>query len=385
MKLPLRGRNGDVMALTIGFLIFAFYTWLYLLPVYLKQLGFSDADVGKTFSLLLFLWNGGKLFGGFLADRFGRKPLIIFPGFMSFVGLTLASLVHSPWLIVLGISMDYFASGVQSPAMLAIIAESESELGKAYGRMEAAVALGIAVGPFFGAWLYDLIGIQGLIRLTAFAVLIALCIRSALLVEVNTKRHKAILPKIKLTKEILIFTLALTLMSATFSITIYGPYLSIYEREVLRFSERAINLSFFVGNTFAALAGLGLAHYITQGNYRLVWATAMVFLTGLLALWSHLPLMPIFILSFPFSQFAHVSFMVGMSTFGDDSTRGTLIGLMSSVSGMLGSFSPSLGAYLMKRMGYTGPFDAGLVMALLTAVVILKLNGIKRQFEPSAT
>ena len=112
---------------------------------------------------------------GKLADRFGRKPLMI----LGLVVATISSLLI-PWLtslvglaILWAVQALSYAAG--DPAEQALVAEltGGDQLGKAYGLYATAAGLGAAFGPLVGGWLYDTSGAQAPFYVNA--VILALC------------------------------------------------------------------------------------------------------------------------------------------------------------------------------------------------------------------
>ena len=100
---------------------------------------------------------------GRLADRFGRKPLMVtgmvVAALSSFVIPDLQSLVALAGLWA--VQAICYAAG--DPAEQALVADltGGDQRGRAYGLYALAAGLGATVGPFVGGWLYETVGPRG--------------------------------------------------------------------------------------------------------------------------------------------------------------------------------------------------------------------------------
>jgi len=94
---------------------------------------------------------------GRLADRFGRKPLMILGlGVSALTMFVLPSITNILWLAILWSLLALcFAAG--DPAEQALVAEltDGDQHGQAYGFYVMAADIGAAIGPLGGGWLYD--------------------------------------------------------------------------------------------------------------------------------------------------------------------------------------------------------------------------------------
>jgi MFS family permease len=121
------------------------------------QLGATAAEVGYAYlpAAVVGAFLSAPL--GTLADRFGRKPLMllgmgvaaassfIIPGLSTLVALAILQVVQAAC---------YAASG---PARQALVADltGGDQRGRAYGLYALAGGLGATVGPLAGGWLYE--------------------------------------------------------------------------------------------------------------------------------------------------------------------------------------------------------------------------------------
>ena len=112
---------------------------------------------------------------GKLADRFGRKPLMVLgmavaagssfliPGLASLAGLA------ALWALQ---ALCYAAGDPAEQALVADLTGGDQR-GRAYGLYTLAAGLGATVGPLVGGWLYEAVGPQA--PFLANGVVLALC------------------------------------------------------------------------------------------------------------------------------------------------------------------------------------------------------------------
>jgi len=74
-------RNVLVLGGTVFLLLTAFFSWHQLLPLYLRDLGASDGQVGLAYTPMNLAFTLLQWIGGLLASRYGRKALIVLPTF----------------------------------------------------------------------------------------------------------------------------------------------------------------------------------------------------------------------------------------------------------------------------------------------------------------
>ena len=93
-----------------------------------------------------------SIFGGLLADRMGRKTVIVFGGSIGF-GLFLGLLGASTWILAsLILFAGYFFATLVQPAVTSTIAESVevNDRGNAFGNFWGLACLGLALGSLVG-------------------------------------------------------------------------------------------------------------------------------------------------------------------------------------------------------------------------------------------
>ncbi len=171
------------------------------LPEYLTKLGGADYK-GLVISLFTITAMISRPFSGKLADRLGRKPVIIFGGAVCLI----CSLFY-PWLSTIygffilrlfhGFSTGFSPTGVSAYVSDVIPAERR---GEAMGFIGTAGAIGMASGPAIGGFVANQFGLHWMFYLSSFFAFAA--IATVLSVkETLRERHEISWAIIKINKE----------------------------------------------------------------------------------------------------------------------------------------------------------------------------------------
>ena len=145
-------------------------------PLHLPKIGVALEDVPIAVGLITAGVNVIGLlflpFWGVLADRFGRKPLIIRSFVATGTGLAVAAVARNVWLFTVGRGLNSLNLG-NSGLMMTTLHESApaARLGFAFGVVNGAGPLGAFIGPLIGGPLVDRYGFN--LVLAVDAVLLA--------------------------------------------------------------------------------------------------------------------------------------------------------------------------------------------------------------------
>ena len=374
-----QNRNVAVLSGTTFFFVMAWFSWYPILPLHLRNLGATDAQVGLAFTLIQLGFQGMQLVGGVLADRFGRKKCIVWPTFAYLPLYLLASMAHHwGWLLAILVIVESLGA-VQWPAYVAMIAESvpEERRGAAFAAFEFATGLAIALGPAVGAVVLAVGDVPLLMGSTGLVALVCAVARGLWLAE--PVRHTS--PpgladwRALLTGRLRWFLAVASLFYLLMSVTVHGPFISLHAKDVGRLSEQSINvLMAAVGlvATMAALAGGRLIRWL--GARRVLWLGTLTHAWALLV-WAYVPVtltgQGFLSLSWAGMQLSFIAYQTALAKQAGDESRGSVVGLVGTVTGLVAAAGPTLGAWLRGALGSSGPFWAA---SLLSLVVVLLLG-----------
>jgi MFS family permease len=182
-------RNLAVCLLGSFTTIVAMTLLLPFLPLYVEQLGVSDQAAiaqwsgvayGATFfaaALVAPLW-------GRLADRYGRKLMLIRASLGMAVAMSLIGMAHNVWELVGLRLFAGFAGGYASGSTILVATQTpKARSGWALGMLTSGVMAGNLVGPLIGGALPPLIGIRGTFWLAGGTIFLTFIATTAFIKE----------------------------------------------------------------------------------------------------------------------------------------------------------------------------------------------------------
>lgn len=164
-------------------------------PLYVQQLGVHGTGNAAAWAGIL---NGAgpvtmalaAPIWGRVADRYGRKPMLLRATFAGALIVGLMGLVGSPWQLLILRLIQGMLTGTVSAATTLVSASSPSQkVGSRLGVLQMVLFVAGAAGPFFGGVFVDLVGIRA-----SFGVTAALLSASGLLIlfGVGEERPRAV-------------------------------------------------------------------------------------------------------------------------------------------------------------------------------------------------
>ncbi|MEZ3500038.1 MFS transporter [Pantoea sp. KPR_PJ] len=182
-------RNLGVCVLGSFSTLVAMTLLLPFLPLYVQQLGvtepaaiarWSGLAYGATFfsaALTAPLW-------GWLADRYGRKLMLIRASLGMAIAMALIGMATAPWQLVALRLLAGLLGGYASGSTILVAAQTpKAQTGWALGVLSSGIMAGNVVGPLLGGVLPPLIGIRHTFWLTGGIIFIAFLASTFLLKE----------------------------------------------------------------------------------------------------------------------------------------------------------------------------------------------------------
>ena len=368
------GRNVLVLSSTVFFILVALFSWYYLFPLYLKELGATESQIGLLYTLFTLSFTLLQLVGGVLSDRIGRKKCIVWPTYVYALALFFTAMSGN-WL---GASIFYLAgnlaSAVQMPSFTAMVSESTERKGQAFSIFETFVAFGLATGPLVGGLLLPFISIRGLIFVTSLVVLLSGFIRHLLLEERNFSKESGTRFSLSgpFPKPYMIFLLAGSLMYLIFSLTSNGPFLTLFGSEMLGLKKSTINFYFAAGTYIGALSSLIFSDLPVIVGARRILGLCFFAIPTFVILWSHTGHPLFFFLALPFVHWAYITYQIVLTDLSPSDRRGTGIGLFGTITGLVGSAGPFVGMRFKLHLGPRAPFYLALVLGIAAIPFLLR-------------
>ncbi|MCE7792046.1 MFS transporter [Salipaludibacillus sp. CUR1] len=172
-------RNLYILMVCQFFVMAAMTMIIPFLPLYLQELGVTDPQAVSRWSGLIFGANFLTAFlfaplWGKLADKYGRKSMLLRSGFGMAVVLTLTGFATGPWSLLLLRLLNGMISGF-IPAAIALMSMStpKKQMGYSLGMLQAGAVAGGICGPLFGGVMADLMGFRMIFYVTGVTILIA--------------------------------------------------------------------------------------------------------------------------------------------------------------------------------------------------------------------
>jgi len=160
--------NRDLKVLFVSTFIGAFGDGLYfyILPLYIRELGANPVDVGTFFSVMLLAAAFTPLLGGFLADKYDRKKIMII-GWLIWMPVPILFSLAKNWFQLLPGAVLY-GFWIGQPAFSAYIASSaeKEKMTLTFTILSSSWSLGYIFSPALGAYLSDAVGIRWVFYLT---------------------------------------------------------------------------------------------------------------------------------------------------------------------------------------------------------------------------
>lgn len=149
------------------------------LPFYLEDLGAESVRSQA-------LWAGAMVassaicmaitapFWGMVADRYGRKPMVVRAMLCGAASTGLMALVVAPWQLLILFILDGALSGTVAAAMTLVASTTpRDKLGYALGLLQTAIFAGMSLGPLVGGVLADAIGYRPIFGIGFVLLLVA--------------------------------------------------------------------------------------------------------------------------------------------------------------------------------------------------------------------
>ncbi len=346
-----------------------------LLPFYAERLGASEVEIGFLFASFSIAQLLASPFLGALADRFGRRPMLVMSLLGTTAGFVLLAVANSLWLLFLSRIIDGLSGGnvTIARAYVADVLE-EHERAKGYGMLGAAFGIGFIAGPLLGGLLVPL-DLSAPAWAAAALAFIAMVATAGWLPE-TVQRHREMQQATvwQQLKELRRFPRMRAFLVADF---LMWAAVSVYQTTFALFVFRRFGLS--ADQVSYAIAFLGVVGVLTQGGlvrvvvprlgeHRSLWIGLLLMGTGLAiatVMPSPLLFLAVLVPSSIGSGMATPAMLSLLSAQVPPEYQGRLQGVTGSVESLSRIVGPIWGNGLLRFSLYASYLSAAAVIILL--------------------
>ena len=384
------------VASVVGIAELGFATVVPLLPLYLKErLGASAALVGAVVATFAAVETIFKTTWGSLADRVGRRPVIVSGLLLSSTAPIIMTILRSAWLFIPLRLVDGMGSAALWPVAAASIADraAGAQRATAMGALNMFFLSGLALGPALGLYVSAFLGgytfgfyLASALLLTAAALAVLTFgdedghrSEPAAHPDRSPARTGGFLRVARRSPRL--FSMLLVAFVQMFGVGLLAPILAIYAHEVVRLSDQMIGTLFLVIVLAVALAsvpGGRLADRVGRPRaviWGMVLASAGMWLLPL-ASRDRLPILGLAALLLGASYaVSSPAWLALMSEAAPRGATGMTMGASETAQGAGLIIGPLIGGVLYDTLGPQTPFLAS--AALLTAGAVLAARTLR--------
>ncbi len=334
-------------------------------PIYLAKLGSDPQQIGFILGAFGAAMAITHIPAGFLADRIGRRPLLITAWLIGFLSTLAMAIANTLPVFVVGMLFYGFTAFVSSPlASYVTAARGEWTVGRALTLTTAAFSFGMILGPVTGGW----IGEQYSLRTVYFVAAAIFAASNVIIFFIHPQpldHHDPENPPVGLLSNARFMGFVAMMSFAVFAMYIAQPLTPNFLETVQGLSLTQIGWIFTAGAAGNFLLAVGLGSMNPRWGYMIAQISVAFFA---LLLW----------LGADFRLFLLGYFLLGgfraarplasaqARALVHDSQMGLTYGMLETVSAVIFILTPPLAGFLYERDPFlVYPLSLGLVAASL--------------------
>ncbi len=362
------------------------------LPLYFGELGVETTEQQALWTGVILAVGAAMMaitspMWGALADRKGRKPMLLRAQFASFVTIGLAALVVNPWqMLGLRVIEGALAGTVTAATALIAVTMPKERLGYGLGLIQTAVFSGAAIGPLVGGLLADRIGYRATFGVASLMLLSAGLITLFLVQEKFTPQptgkdapSQSYSWKILLGPVLLSLTFAM--LAIRFASSAVQPIIPLFVDVLADTSESTSTLAGFTLGILGLTSAISSVYFGRLGDKRghtkiLMFAalgSGLIYLPMALVTqpWQLIVLQAVFGI-FAGGMIPAANALIASVT--DPARRGTVFGFMNTAASFGGFLGPLAGASLAAGIGFRATFVVTGAVLLATVALLFATN-----------
>jgi MFS family permease len=354
-----------------------------LLPLRVHELGGDKVQVGLLFTVFTVTAAALSLPAGFLADRFGRRHLILFSiatGGVSQLGLAAASSVAPMYLWQ---ALAGLGGGASQAALFAALADAApgERLGRSMGWLTLSMQVGFLAGPALGGVSLQWLSLQGALAASVafFGLALAATFFGISSSAPVRRKFELAAPLRQIVRQQGFLPVSIGLLSATVVWGTLQAYLPLFGKEQLGLPATQIGYMIAIQAVVNGLARIPGGRLVDRVQRRVPIVIAGI--SGFcvcLALLPHLsgfwPITAMLIFSVPLLATAYIALSVVFTNLATEQTRGVTMGIYSLVLYLGLGLGPAVFGPVMERYSYVTGFTACALAGLLLVGVVALLR-----------
>ena len=397
------------VSLVIGLGELGFATIVPLLPLYLTEhLNASVKLVGAVVAAFALVETFLKAGWGSVADRVGRRPLIVAGLLLSSVAPLLMSVLRNPVLFVPLRLIDGAGSSALWPAASAIMADKtpRDQRATAMGTLNLFFLSGLAFGPALGLFVVGLTHSYATGFYLASGLMIAAAVWGSVALRDAATPHLA--PPVtavggdhgddqsshrsregRTQFSPLLITMLGVAFVQMFGVGLLAPILAIYAKQVVGLSEQVIGILFLLGVLSVAIASVPAGQLADRWGKRkaVVWGMAI----GSAGMWM-LPISPRLDVLAVGAVLLGIGYALSspawhalVSELAPPGRIGFAMGAAQTAEGLGLVLGPLLGGVLWDASGHVAPFVASAsLLSVSTVALIITIRSLGRSSRARA-
>ncbi len=396
VRTVLSNRNLLAVTLAQSLSMFAMFLWRPFWGLYILELGGSKSILGALSTLQSFSRLLLQLPGGVIADRFGRRRVIIVSSLFAFLPPLIFRLSTHWTMLIPGIIASSL-SALAMPARSALIAESlpPEKRATGFGAYTMSYYLFIVAAYPFGGYIMDRMGVVAGIHLGlvfTFLVTVPVVLIQWMFVgetlrpglseggEVGESRRGASLSELRNAPR-LIWILIIVAVLSSFGFQIFWSFVVVYCIEVLGMSKMQWSIASVVANLVAACCMIPSGFLSDRGRRKpyIILSQALVSMGSLGYVFStdfYSVALTRVVGSIGEGLGGNVMGNVGgpvwqalVTDVAPAELRGSILGLMGTLTGFLTTPAPMVGGFLYENTNPQSPFYVSFLLGMLGSVI----------------
>lgn len=376
--LPIHALNRDLKILFVANLFASFGDglFIYLLPLFIRNLNASPENVGFLFSILTVASATTIIPGGFLADKYDRKKILLL-GWAIWVPVPLFFAFATNWIQLIP-AMFLYGILFSSPASSAYIVgrSKKSKVASTFTTLVSAWGIGYTFAPTVSGYLSVTIGVQSVFYITTIFYLIT-TLTTALISSQHTQEDgqepTEILQKtnFQTVDRWKIMSLSALFAAIMFILSLIFPLIPQFLQDIYEYDATFIGIlgsfTYFGGSILSLLLGKVGDKYgktMSISVSMIGFASALMLLTS----FNSVPLLMLasFIRGVSFPMWAFIGATIGPLV--HSASRGRWISVVQTTTQAVSILAPYIGGILYSHSPQT-PFLMVTPVALIISIL----------------